>query len=294
MSNKRTKRFSGFESEEKQDLINMLIGVKMDESGLVQAGSKVRDFFSSFASAGSAIIWFDRLAFAVENSFRRIDAALAFTSTIDLGKKVLGNSNYLGLATDRFQEFTLAMGSYGINMDDMMDGFVTLNERVQEFITGDAYVKEFTLGGFKQSDFTKDMDMVDQYLKVAEVMDKVAPNKRAFWASAVLGDQLNRTLGPMLSRGQLSVIQKMNTIRKSGLALDTRQLQILDKAAGAYKEVGNIFEGIRQDIAVDITDGLNGIIDYLLPDFYQLAVNIDERFKKISTNIRIFLSSKLR
>jgi hypothetical protein len=289
-----TKRssFKGFNEKSQAELISMVVGVKVDKSGVVQAANAMTNFFASFEGAGSAIIWFDRLAYAVENTFTRIDAALKLTGTMDFGKKVVGNANYIGVATDKFQAFNSAMGTYGANMDDMMDGFVTLNERVQEFIRGEAYVKEFEFAGFKKSDFDKDMDMVDQFLVVADVMNKAAPNVSAFWSSAVLGDQLNRILGPTLTKGSLAILAKMVQVKRSGIVLDKQQLEILEKAANRQRELSNIIEGIRQDVATHLLDAFSELVDYVMPDMYQLATNIDIKFRKIAFSIQHWFVNK--
>lgn len=262
--------------EEKIEFVMMLKDTITNTiSGIIGFFGGLKD---AIISVGNTAIFLDRVTTSVKHLYNMFQEVFDLEGLSDTSRQIQDFANYIGVSTDKLQAWQAVASDAGISLDDSIDAFATFNDRVDDFVAGTGYVDEFLHFGFTK-DMFKGLDVVDQYLAFGDKMLKMSANDRLAVSSRLLGDQINKIFGPLLTNGGPAFARKMQEAMDIGRILTKDQLA----AAREYREVSmesyNIMKSIQAVAGASISPLVTAITKDILPAIKDIKKVFDATFK---------------
>ncbi len=171
----------------------------------------------------------------------------------------------LSITNKEVAGLTTAFKAYGLQQDDVSDALNTLTDRAQDAISGmESMADDFRLVGLSVDDLRgKAPDELMRTFADA-VADTEDPTKRSAAIIRTFGDDLGRRLAPMLMEGSENIERFKDEAEGLGVALSSVESRQVEQASQAMSQVGDIIQGIANQMAVEFAPILRAVSNSLV------------------------------
>ena len=187
---------------------------------VTQAGGQTKSFGVSMASLGT-------IASASALAITALGAAAVMLtrSQVKASKETKLWADRLDVSADRFSQLTVVARKFGGNVDDVGDSIKDLNERIADAARGNkTYEEALNMVGLASKDLIN-LDVDEQFLKVADAIGKMNnAGDRNFVTAELMADAGFRLI-PMFQKGEQAIRGMMKSADELNQSLDTNQIE---------------------------------------------------------------------
>lgn len=180
-------------------------------------------------------------------------AGLAARNTAEQANEIRKNSAALGTTIEKYQELRYALQRVDMDVNDMMDTFVQVTERVNQAATGSERLEEqLAKIGISAKELIK-RDPTEIFLEMAGALRNVeSATDRVSIASQVLGEEAARKLLPVFSKTNRSLEEYIVVARRAGIIMSREQVMMADRAHDSFSRVNLVLQALRQTIGMKL------------------------------------------
>ena len=166
----------------------------------------------------------------------------------------------LGLSIEAYQELAGAVGAFGVEANDLADGFGQVAQVLGDAREGsEGAVGAFDKLGIKVREL-KGLSVEQTLYRVADGLRATEdPTKRLQAANALLGEQLARQLLPLLIRGGAGLDYFRAQARATGAVLDKDAIAKGKAAAATFREFWLTLKGLRNEVGLAFLPAVEGL-----------------------------------
>ena len=214
-------------------------------------------------TAGDKILQFEKKVATGVASFLAARASVAaFNNQLDHLTQLKNISDSLQVSPDFLNGISLATEQLGESFEKAQDVIKEFNIRMGEARTGAGpAVNGIELLGMSIADFN-DMSPEEGFLKVAEAISKIEdPQLKIFTAGEIFGGAGEDMLA-LLNQGEEGLQRFIDKARELSGPISSEDLQNVKDANDALGEMQRSFEGIIQQILIQMTPAIRDITEF--------------------------------
>lgn len=208
-------------------------------------------------------------------------AGLAAKETAQQANEIRKNSAALGTTIEKYQELRYALKRVDMDVNDMMDTFVQVTERVNQAATGSERLEEqLAKIGISAKELIK-RDPTEIFLEMAGALRNVeSATDRVSIASQVLGEEAARKLLPVFSKTNRSLEEYIVVARRAGIIMSREQVMMADRAHDSFSRVNLVLQALRQTIGMKLIPIFESFSERIWDAYVNNQELIDQKIDK--------------
>ncbi len=212
-----------------------------------------------FVNLGVTAIFLDRLLMTLRRTWDALSEAVGATRVSEQSRQFSDFAQMLGVGVEQFQAFSVSARVFGANLNDVVDMFSQMQERVNDYRSGVKGVVELMQGtGIAAKDFVN-KDVIERFELVAQAVKNVAPEKGIGIMQSFFGEEGQRQFGPWASKGPQAVIDAMKEAIDIGAVMSKQQIALGRDYAMQNNRLGMFFTALGNNFALMVIPALKEI-----------------------------------
>lgn len=177
--------------------------------------------------------------------------------TSDYAVAVERQSEALGLTTDAYQEYRIALQSFGVDQRDVADLFSQIAQQAQSAMDGSAgMVDKFAAIGLSVEDL-QGKDPGELFELIADGLASTTDEtKRLAIAGSLLGEDLTKKVLPVLMKGSKGLDELKKKAHDTGAVMSKESIAAAKRFSAALGTLGLQVQGIRNELGGSLVPAL--------------------------------------
>lgn len=209
------------------------------------------------------------------------------TETAAYAKQVENQAASLGLTTDAYQELLYAAGKYGVEGGDLADVFGQIAQLASEAANGNqSYADTFAKVGIGIEQL-RGAQPEQLFMMLAEGLSQAGDaTTRLAVASALLGEDSAKKLGPLLMKGAAGVEELRREAQRLGVVLDEDAIRKSAEFTSSLSELKGRVTSLRNEIGLALMPVVGDLVDDLTVWYDQNREIIQQKIPEYAEDIR--------
>ncbi len=230
-----------------------------------------------FVNLGVTAIFLDRLFLTLRRTWDALDEAIGATRVSEQARQFSDFAQMLGLSVENFQAFSVGARVFGANLNDVVDMFSQMQERVNDYRHGVKGVVELMQGTGVSAGAFKGKDPIERFQLLAKAIQGVDSEKGIGILQSFFGEEGQRQFGPWAAKGPQAVAAAMQEVIDVGAVMTKEQVAMAREYSMQRNRMNMFFTALGNNFALMVMPALREVMIFIseitgrLSKFFQSA-----------------------